>query len=173
MFQAPAAASLRTNRTVIHLPNSPARASSRECSRRLQPLLRPRKRRLRQPPSVPRQGPGEFTRMFRPRLHRRCNCTARSQDRPFITPDRPLRHPEPRSPGLVSSLGCSKPHCRRSSETTPADSCPTGRAKPAEPGEFTRFFQTPQQSTTPAAHPAYKDPFAKAQEPTAPESGVG
>ena len=30
-------------------------------------------------------------------------------------------------------------------------------------GEFSKFFQTPQQSPSgPTAHPAYKDPFAKA-----------
>ena len=75
------------------------------------------------------------------------------QNRPFITPERPIRAPEPPKgePGEFT----------RMFQTPPAT--PPPQARPADPGEFNKFFQTPQQSPSgPTAHPAYKDPFAKA-----------
>ena len=112
-----------------------------------------------------------------------------SNDRPFITPERTPRQPEP-PPKPGRGVHADVPNTRSSGSTadanalstasigetgageftrmfqTPASPSATATGQAAEPGEFTRFFQAPQQaSSTPAAHPAYKDPFAKARNP--------
>ena len=162
MFQAPAAPA---SEPVV--PTPPAQPSGPgEFTRMFQtpaPLLRPRKPLLLSLLRFPSRVPGEFTRMFQ--------APPTPPERPFITPDRTPRTPEP--PNVHAC------EFTRMFETATAPAAPTPSmpappaAKPAGAWRIHPIFSDPQQSSTPAAHPAYKDPFAKAQEPTAPESGVG
>ena len=126
-------------------------------------------------PPVPPQasqpsGPGEFTRMFQtpPAGPPQQPIPPVSQDRPFITPDRPARTPDPpkSGPGEFTAHVPNSRAPRAPLRLLP----PLNRPNPeSSPG----FFKRPSSRPRPGAHPAYKDPFAKAQEPAAPESGAG
>jgi len=154
-------------------PPSTPQAQPGEFTRMFQVPAEPTPAAAPHPPSPQaKQGPGEFTRMFQaPVEHRPStpNPTPQrppSDDRPFITPDRTPRSPEPpkAGPGEFTRMF--------QTPAAPPPPPPT-TAKPAAEGEFTKFFQTPQQPATPTAHPAYKDPFAKAAEPSAASRDAG